>query len=500
VRSPLARPEEVDDLVASRREELRDQTAVAAPPERLLRLDLPHHRADTSTVSQKNITQPLDLYVRVSTVRGRQGDSFISPELQEEKCRALARARGLAVGQVFTDLDRSGDRMDRPAFKRVLARIEAGESGGVIVARIDRFARTLIGGLQAIESIEKAGGIVLTADGEFDTSTATGELVLRIMLSLAAFELRRIREGWADAQAKARARGVHIGVARAGYRRDENGALVEVPEHLDAVKQAFALRARGSSWQETAGVLTAAGVPTWRGKTTWTPQAAQSAITNRAYRAPAGPIPAWQWDKAQPNRDGARSPRGEGYVLGNGLVRCGHCGAGLVRTHSHGTPMLRCPSPGTGHAAISYDKAADFIVSLAFSHIGPMLKTRPGGDGEALRQAVSEARADIAAVEALLGTQAPPDSKQRLVLEQAEAALAEFEAKAQSPLGLADFVTPLGVRVEFEKLPAPEQRRVLRDVVSRVVLKPGKAHVGTRLALEFADGAHWPAEPTEVPA
>src|SRR5438094_1898817 len=54
----------------------------------------------------------------------------------------------------------------------VLARIEGGQSGGVIVARIDRFARTLIGGLQAVESIEQVDGVVLTADGEFDTSTA----------------------------------------------------------------------------------------------------------------------------------------------------------------------------------------------------------------------------------------------------------------------------------------------------------------------------------------
>jgi DNA invertase Pin-like site-specific DNA recombinase len=80
---------------------------------------------------------PLDIYVRVSRVGGREGDCFISTELQEEKCRALAQARGLDVGQVFIDLDRSGGKMDRPEFKKVLARIEGQVSGGVIVARID---------------------------------------------------------------------------------------------------------------------------------------------------------------------------------------------------------------------------------------------------------------------------------------------------------------------------------------------------------------------------
>src|SRR5712692_8857931 len=103
-------------------------------------------RIKEATVSPKKITRPLDLYVRVSRVGGREGDSFISPEVQEEKCQALAKARGLKVGQVFTDLDRSGGKMDRPQFKEALARIESGESGGIIVARIDRFARTLLGG------------------------------------------------------------------------------------------------------------------------------------------------------------------------------------------------------------------------------------------------------------------------------------------------------------------------------------------------------------------
>jgi site-specific DNA recombinase len=133
-------------------------------------------------MSPKRVTKPLDIYVRVSDVRGRAGDSFISPDEQEHRCRAAIASRGLEVGAVFQELDVSGKSMERPELAKVRKRIEAGESGGIVVARIDRFGRTVARALDAIEEIDKAGGVVITAEGDFDTSTAVGELVLGMML------------------------------------------------------------------------------------------------------------------------------------------------------------------------------------------------------------------------------------------------------------------------------------------------------------------------------
>src|SRR5689334_24190335 len=61
---------------------------------------------------------PIYIYVRVSDVRGRSGESFISPRDQEDRCRALATARGYEVGEVFTDLDVSGGKMARPELDK----------------------------------------------------------------------------------------------------------------------------------------------------------------------------------------------------------------------------------------------------------------------------------------------------------------------------------------------------------------------------------------------
>src|SRR3954452_12658841 len=99
-------------------------------------------------MSPKKVARPLDIYVRVSDVKGRSGESFQSPKEQEERCRGALTSRGLEAGDVFHELDVSGKSMERPELRKVRERIEAGDSGGVVVARIDRLGRTIIGALE----------------------------------------------------------------------------------------------------------------------------------------------------------------------------------------------------------------------------------------------------------------------------------------------------------------------------------------------------------------
>jgi hypothetical protein len=57
----------------------------------------------------------------------------------------------------------------------------------------------------------------------------------------------------------------------------------------------------------------------------------------------------------------------------------------------------------------------------------------------------------------------------------------------------------VGVRAELEKLPVPEQRRVLRSIVERVTLSPGRGKPGDRIVVDFVDGSRWPASQGEIP-
>lgn len=80
----------------------------------------------------------IDGYVRVSQVRGRAGERFISPLEQRAQIEGWARLHGAVVGEVFEELDESGARADRPLLELALQRIETGTSHGLVVARLDR--------------------------------------------------------------------------------------------------------------------------------------------------------------------------------------------------------------------------------------------------------------------------------------------------------------------------------------------------------------------------
>src|SRR3954454_800499 len=186
----------------------------------------------------------LDGYVRVSRVAGRAGESFISPKVQRERIAAYAKAHGHVIATWHEEFDASGGKANRPLFQEALARVEHGECDGIIVAKSDRFARSLADALAAIKRIDDAGGqFVAVADG-FDTTTPHGRLTMNVFLSFAEFELDRIRESWIEAQRRAVERGVHVASrAPTGYRRARDGRLELAPDQAPAVAEVFRRRA-----------------------------------------------------------------------------------------------------------------------------------------------------------------------------------------------------------------------------------------------------------------
>jgi site-specific DNA recombinase len=225
----------------------------------------------------------VDGYVRVSTVRGRSGESFISPAVQREQIEAWAKLHDAMIGEIFEELDESGGRSDRPLLLRALERIETGESRGVIVARLDRWGRSLLDGLSSIERIRAAGGTFVSVQDGLDLSTPTGKFVLRILLSVAEMERERISEVWSTARQRAIARGVYMTQSPVGYQRTANGRLKIDLRSAPVIKELFRRRAAGARWRDLCRYLEEAGLETGRGNSFWSDNTVRCLVRNRAY-------------------------------------------------------------------------------------------------------------------------------------------------------------------------------------------------------------------------
>jgi DNA invertase Pin-like site-specific DNA recombinase len=93
-----------------------------------------------------NGERPVAGYIRVSRIGGRSGEGYISPDEQRQQIERYASELGVRVADDAwgDDQDYSGGNFNRPGWEGIVKRIESGELGGVIVLRVDRFARTCL--------------------------------------------------------------------------------------------------------------------------------------------------------------------------------------------------------------------------------------------------------------------------------------------------------------------------------------------------------------------
>lgn len=133
-------------------------------------------------------------YARVST-RDQEG----SLEAQETALRQAG------CSKIFHDR-LSGARADRPGLTGTLAYLRDGEDT-LVVTRLDRLGRSLPGALRTVQDLADRDIGLQALDVELDTATATGRLMLNMLLMLADWERDLLRERTREGVARARAAG-----------------------------------------------------------------------------------------------------------------------------------------------------------------------------------------------------------------------------------------------------------------------------------------------------
>jgi DNA invertase Pin-like site-specific DNA recombinase len=443
----------------------------------------------------------LDGYIRVSQVGKRQGASFISPDVQREQIESWTGSRGASLGAVFEELGESGGRSDRPLLQEAIERVEGGESGGIVVAKLDRFGRSVLDGLRAIQRIEAAGGTFVSVQDGFDLSTPTGKLVLRVLFSISEWELERVRANWEIAKSRAIARGVYVAQVPIGYRRGPDGRLQPNPPQSEAVRQIFERRIRGESCQEIAKALNARGFETDAGMQ-FSFDTVAGIVRNRAYRGEARNGPYSNPDAHEPLVDGATwqraqyrpyTPQKRSQSLLSGMIRCASCGQMMSATHVEGKKARynayrcnedrhqNCPAP----AYVRGDELDPLVEEFIFRECR---RPRLNKDERVLREreeAVAEAEAELVAYRdeplmlSVLGTVrfAAGLTSRRQILEERllELGRARGACKKRPLLDLA------ALEKKWTRLSWPERRREARKLIDGVVVEPGRGPVIERV-------------------
>jgi DNA invertase Pin-like site-specific DNA recombinase len=209
-------------------------------------------------------------YMRVST--NEQADSGAGMAAQRDAITREAENRGWEV-EFVEDGGYSGGSLDRPGISALIPRLRRGDT--LVVAKLDRLSRSLVDAVGLLELSQKRGWTLVALDLNVDTSTPTGRLVASVMGAVGAWERDVIRARTKDAMAaKKRAGGV-----RYGHR---STLPDEVQDKVERLVES------GLSRAEVARRMTAAGVPTAQGATTWYASTVGSVLRSRANDRLAG--------------------------------------------------------------------------------------------------------------------------------------------------------------------------------------------------------------------
>ncbi len=139
-----------------------------------------------SAKSGRSRKQKVAIYIRVSTLYQVDRDSL--PMQRKDLIAYASLILGIEEYEIFEDAGYSGKNTDRPAFQEMMQRIRKGEFTHVLVWKIDRISRNLLDFAEMYEELQDLRVTFVSKNEQFDTSTAIGEAMLKIILVFAKLE------------------------------------------------------------------------------------------------------------------------------------------------------------------------------------------------------------------------------------------------------------------------------------------------------------------------
>lgn len=319
------------------------------------------------------------LYIRVSTHHQIDKDSL--PFQRKELINYSKYVLGIDDYEIFEDAGYSGKNTDRPKFQEMMNRVRAGEFTHILVWKIDRVSRNLLDFTSMYEEIKKYNVTFISKNEQFDTSTAMGEAMLKIILVFAELERKLTAERVYGIMLSRAEKGLWNGApVPLGYDFDEETKFPVVNEkEAETVRFIFDSYENTRSTGEVKHLLEEKGIRTKRDGH-WTTKTIADVIRNPFYigtyrynyrYTPHGKIrPESEWVVVEDNHpaiiskdqyeklnkimDSNAYARGTNRTLNNhihvfkGLINCGKCNKNYIasidrpRSDGYRPSVYRC--------------------------------------------------------------------------------------------------------------------------------------------------------------
>jgi len=327
-------------------------------------------------------------YLRVST--DRQADLGFGLDIQEADIVRYCKANGYKNLVLFIDDGYTGTNMDRPALRAIIQTIQDFNEGksrvrinSLVVARIDRLGRTLLGTLQFIQdyivSAKDSKNSLVNRNKEdinfvsvaenycrIDRDNPQGKFLLMLFATLAEFDRDQIVEKLRRGRTARVASGKWMGGGNTpyGYRYDkESSSLVVVPEQAEVVKEIFRLYLEEKMTPQKISDRFG-----FSGDRAITQILRRKSLTGCiVYNGEEYPgnheaiIPLGVWEEAQEELERRSVHRTASNYLLSGLVCCGECGAKMryQRWGKKGNKLVCYTSQGSSNKRFGTAESCD---------------------------------------------------------------------------------------------------------------------------------------------
>jgi DNA invertase Pin-like site-specific DNA recombinase len=194
-------------------------------------------------------------YSRVSTAE--QAEHRNGLEAQRGAIDAEAERRGWCV-EHLADEGKSGKDINE-GLREALSLLASGQGDGLVVAKMDRLARSVGHAVEILQLAERQGWSLVVLDLGMDLTTPAGEAMAHMLATFAQFERRLIGQRTKDALAARKRRGEPIGRPRLATAGIVRRIVLDRDAGLTYGRIARAL--------EAEAILSPAGRPTWQAST-----------------------------------------------------------------------------------------------------------------------------------------------------------------------------------------------------------------------------------------